>query len=1262
MGSRRGKRTRRHRAVPIVGVGASAGGLEAFRKLLAALPVDTGMAYVLVQHLDARHDSILAELLAKGSRMPVSEVKADTAVEPNHVYVTPGRRDVTIQDGLLKLIPRTRTRGQHMPIDTFLRALAEAQGNKAIGVILSGTASDGTLGIKAIKAQGGIAFAQDPGTAAYDGMPRSAIASGCVDLVLPPARIAQELSRLSRPPYVITPPREQEPGESPPSKERGRHGLETILAALRKASGADFSAYKPATIKRRIARRMALVHFDKLADYARYLEGHADEVQALYHDCLITVTSFFRDPEAFEALCEKVLPGLLKARPAGAPLRVWVPACSTGEEVYSIAMCLLEGGGEVKGSPPFQVFATDLSESALEKARAGSYPESIAQDVSRERLGRFFTKVDAGYRVSKAIRDICVFARHDLTRDTPLSHMDLITCRNVLIYLEPRLQQTVLARFHYALGPSGVLLLGASETAGASPELFAPVDKKHRIYSKRPDSAAAALHFRLPRLDGRERPDTGPVAAGPGTRAERPREADRILLARYTPPSVIVDGKDDIVEFRGQTDPYLEHTHGRASLNVFAMVRKGLLLELRQAIHEARKRKAPVRKEGLSLRRRGQLPNLDLEVIPLKESGDRSLLVIFEARAETRVEGRRPSGRRPGAADARENATLRQELAEATRYLQAVTQEHEAASEELQASNEEVLSANEELQSINEELETAKEELQSSNEEMTTLNQELRDRNRQLAHALDYANGIVETVRDPLLILDAGLRVERANRSFYDYFRVTPEETAGRHLYELGKGVWDIPALRHALEEVLPKDARFEDFEVAHEFPGLGRRTLMLNARKLLHDSGHERILLAIEDRTEIRKAEEGREKLLGLEQQARERAEHADRIKDEFVATVSHELRGPLSAMMGWVHILRDERIDDAIRERGRAAIERGVRTQSRLIEELLDYSRMVRGKFQLAPRLMDLVPVAEAAMVAVRSAAEAKGIRLELVTEAKAAMVHGDPDRLQQVLWNLLSNAVKFTPRDGRVEIWIGRAGTDLHVRVSDNGQGIPRDFLSHVFERFRQAEGTRSRTQRGLGLGLAIVKEMVELHGGTVQAESLGEGQGTVVTVTLPIPPLLMEPGGGTVEEPSERSMSEAAWSDIGRTALEGRRLLVVEDDADSREMLVSLFAQCGAEVSAAASAAEAMEALQRAIPEILVCDVGLPGEDGHEFIRKVRALDAESGGRIPALALTAYAGPEDRGKALAAGFDQHVPKPAAPAELVAKVALLVAPRRR
>jgi two-component system CheB/CheR fusion protein len=1253
-------------AFPIVGVGASAGGLEAFRQLLAALPVNTGMAYVLVQHLDPRHDSILAELLAKGSRMPVAEVKEDTAVEPNHVYVTPGQHDVTIQGGMLKLVPRTSTRGRHMPIDSFLRTLAEAQGSKAIGVILSGTASDGTLGVKAIKAEGGIAFAQDPGSAAYDGMPRSAIASGCVDLVLPPERIAQELSRLSHHPYMITPPREERADEPMPSLEKGKDGLQTVLALLRKASGTDFSAYKPATIKRRIARRMALVHVEKLEAYARYLEGHPDEVQALHQDCLITVTSFFRDPEALQVLCDEILPRLLKDRPPGAPIRVWVPGCATGEEVYSIVICLLERAGEAKGNPSFQVFATDLSETALEKARAGSYPESIARDVSRERLARFFTKVDGRYRVSKAIRDMCVFARHDLTKDPPFSRLDLITCRNVLIYLEPRLQQRVLAIFHYALQPSGFLLLGALETAGASQDLFAPVDKRHRIYSKRPTTAPAVLGFAaVPRGgDGREQREAGPEAAKLEPHEQLPQEVDRILLARYGPAGVIVDEKDNIVEFRGQTDPYLEHTHGRATFNLFKMARKGLLLEIHQAIQEARKKDAPVRKDGLSLRHRGQLRRLDLEVIPLKGSPEkeRFLLVLFEARLEARVRRGRHAERPPRAAlaDAKETSRLREELAEATRYLQSVMQEHEAASEELQASNEEVLSANEELQSINEELETAKEELQSSNEELTMLNQELQDRNLQVGRALDYANGIVETVRNPLLILDAGLRVQRANRTFYEYFRVAPEETVGRLLYELGKGQWDIPVLRQALEEVLPKDARFEDFEIEHDFPRIGRRTLVLNARKLCHDSGQESILLAIEDKTEVKKTEETREALLGMEHQARMRAEMADRIKDEFVATLSHELRGPLNAIVGWVHILRAGGIDKATSERGMEAIERGVKAQTRLIEELLDYSRMAMGKLHLAPRLMDLVLVAGAAIEAVRPAVEAKEIGLEFVTEFPTAMVHGDPDRLQQVLWNLLSNAVKFTPRGGRVEVWIGRMGTYLNFRVRDTGQGISRDFLPHVFERFRQADGPPRRTQGGLGLGLAIVKELVELHGGTVEVDSPGEGQGTSVTVSLPIPPLLLEPKDSEAEPPTEPSRPETAWIEPGRTMLEGVRLLVVEDEADSREMLVAAFEQCGAKVSAVASAGEGIEAFQRAPPEVIVCDIGLPGEDGHEFIRKVRALEAERGGRIPALALTAYAGREDRRKALAAGFDLHVPKPAEPAELVAKVAALAGPR--
>jgi two-component system CheB/CheR fusion protein len=751
------------------------------------------------------------------------------------------------------------------------------------------------------------------------------------------------------------------------------------------------------------------------------------------------------------------------------------------------------------------------------------------------------------------------------------------------------------------------------------------------------------------------------VAAKAGPREELPREADRILLAKYAPAGVIVDEKDEIVEFRGDTEPYLEHAHGRASLNLFKMARKGLLLEMRRVIQEARKKDAPARKEGVSLRYRGHVRRLDLEVVPLRGSLEkaRSLLVLFAERPVTRSpRGGRARGRPPvgDRAEAKASASLRRELSEATRYLEAVTEQHEAANEELQASNEEVLSANEELQSINEELETAKEELQAGNEELATLNQELQGRNLQLERALEYANGIVETVRNPLLILNAGLRVERANRSFYDYFRVTAGETVGRLVYELGEEQWDIPALRQMLGELLRRAAPVEDVEVEHEFPRVGHRTLIVNARKLHRESGHESILLAFEDKSAARNTEIEREALFALEQQARQRAELADRIKDEFMATLSHELRGPLSAMVGWVQVLGAGGLDEATRERGRAAIERSANAQTRLIEDLLDYSSVVAGKLSLSPQLMDLVPVAGAAIEAVRSAAEAKGIRIELSTDAGAALVRGDPDRLQQVLWNVLSNAVKFTPRDGRVEVWIGRVGDSLHVRVSDTGQGISGDFLPHVFERFRQQDGTSRRRQGGLGLGLAIAKELVELHGGTVHADSPGEGQGATITVVLP---LAAGPGDGDPLAP-RGSTPERAWTVNDPDALKGVRLLVVEDEADSREMLAMVFTRSGATVTAAASAGEAMEAMRRATPDLLVCDIGLPGEDGYELIRRVRTLEAEKGGRMPALALTAYAGPAHRQQALAAGFDKQVSKPVVPAELVSQAALLAGPR--
>jgi two-component system CheB/CheR fusion protein len=1373
---------------PVVGIGASAGGLDAFRQLLGALPPDVGMAYVLVQHLHPKHDSILAALLSKSTAMKVAEVTEDVRVQPNHVYVIPPSQDIVLVEGTLKLVPRSGNGSAHMPIDSFLRTLADAQGSQGIAVILSGMASDGTLGLAAIKAGGGITFAQEPGSAIRQDMPRNAIAGGCVDFVLPPERIAQELTRLGRHPYLSP----GEEGVPPPTAATGAgdddSAFATILSLLKKTTGVDFEAYKKATLQRRVARRMAVNRVETMADYARRLQDDEGEAEALYDDCLISVTSFFRDPDVFEALSDNLLPVLLQGRPPESPLRVWVPGCATGEEAYSIAICLLEQAGGMAGNPSFQIFATDLSESALKKARAGVYLENIAQSVSPERLGRFFAKVDGHYQISKAIREACVFARHDVTRDPPFSRMDLISCRNLLIYLEPRLQERMIASFHYALNPSGCLVLGPAEGGGASSALFSRFDERHKIFKRKATALPARFHFVAgASAAGRS---AAPVVLMPkaAVRSEVPREADRMLLARYGPAGVVVDEALNIIEFRGDTDPFLEHAHGQASLNLIQMARKGLLVDLRQAIEQARDKRIPARKEGLQIRHRGRVHRVNVEAIPIegRAATERCLLILFETDRESAGAASTaqpaPDGDAPAGTRDDKTTQLEQKLAETSQYLHSVLREHETALEELQSTNEEALSSNEELQSVNEELQTAQQEIQSANEELATLNQELQDRNAQLGllnddllnllgsvnipilmvgkdlqlrrftpaaenlfsllpsdvgrplgdvrtyleapdlvrevreviegakvgerevqdrdgrfyvmriwpymtrentidgavvvlmdvdalrrgaqdvqRALDRARAIVATVREPLVILDGELRVEQANRAFHQTFQAAPEEVLGRPFTELGRGQWDRPDLRAALADVLAKDTAFEDFELEQDFPALGRRTMCLNARRLPHEhGGAARLLLAIEDRTAVKLAEKGREAVLALEHSARERAETADHLKDQFVATVSHELRGPLTAILGWSHILSEAgaTLDAATLAKGLATITRSVTAQERLIADLLDHSRVVTGNLQLTRRPLALFAVAEAAIESVRAAAEAKDIELDLSGDRAASVILGDPDRMQQVLWNLFFNAVKFTPRHGRIQIWMGRVGTQVHLTVSDTGQGIRKDFLPHVFERFRQQDGAPQPGHAGLGLGLTLVRELVELHGGTVRAESPGPGQGATFTLVFPIPALLLQAPGGEAKVVTEREpmalRTTPGEHDAARLA--GLSVLVVDDEADVRESLTGLLERHGARVRGAAAVEDAFAALRAEVPDVLVSDIGMQGEDGYELVRRLRQLPPAEGGEVPALAVSAYAREEDRRKAVAAGFQAHLSKPVPPAELLAHVARL------
>jgi two-component system CheB/CheR fusion protein len=976
----------RERDFGIVGVGASAGGLEAFQELLSHLPNDLPLAFVLIPHLDPHHASGLVEILGRVSPLKVVEAADGMAAQVGQVAVIPPNTTLTIIDGVLRVTQRQSVHRQSRPIDLFLRSLAEDAGSRAIGVVLSGGLSDGALGVAAINAAGGVTFAQDPDSAKHDSMPRSAISSGAIDFVLPPAGIARELARIGVHPYVGRQRGDRQRTEAP-DEERALQG---IVRMLRGDGGIDFAQYRQTTFRRRIARRMLIHRLATLDAYQRQLKKNPAELRALSQDLLIDVTRFFRDPGAFEALQRDVLPSLVKrAVDADQPIRCWAPGCATGEETYSLAIALLEVRGETRTQAPIHLFGSDASETAIQRARRGVYPKNIEADVSEERLRRFFVRTDDQYQVRKSVRDLCVFARHDVLADPPFSNVDLVACRNLLIYLEPPAQKRVMRTFHYALKNEGILLLGGSETVGAFADLFGVVDKKHRIYAKKATSVRLELGAVAgprgaeplqPTAPESQRPDAG---RGASDAVYLQREVDRILLGRYAPAAVLVNEAMEVLQFRGHTSPFLEPAPGHATFNVLRMAREGLLMPLRTTIAAVRKGKTVVRHDGLHVKQNGTFLRVDLEVRPVgSASGGRNYLVLFEEAHRHAREGPKQAGRSkpPNVrASAAENETLRHELASTKEFLQSLVEEREAANEELRSANEEILSSNEELQSTNEELQTAKEELQSTNEELNTVNEELQHRNTELTQlnddltnvlasvslpmviadsagavrrftaragtlfnltaadvgrplrtvrpnlgdisdlhelcmkvidtaiptgreaqdrdgnwwnvtvrpykttenqivgavivltdvtilkgkldditiARDYAEGIVDTVRSPLVVLNADLSVMSANPAFYKAFKVDREEIVGAFIYDLGNRQWNIPALRQALTAVGEQDATLTDFEVTHEFRSLGRRTVALNARQIhWKDQPTGTILLSFEDITERRESE----------------------------------------------------------------------------------------------------------------------------------------------------------------------------------------------------------------------------------------------------------------------------------------------------------------------------------------------------------------------------------------------------------------------
>jgi two-component system, chemotaxis family, CheB/CheR fusion protein len=796
----------------IVAIGASAGGLEAFTELVRALPANTGMAFVLVQHLDPTHHSMLTELLAKSTAMSVSEVKNGMKVQANHVYVIPPNCMMTIADRVLQLNPREDVYATRMTVDHFMRSLAEDQGPRCVGVILSGSGTDGTLGLGEIQAQGGVTFAQDETTARHDGMPRSAIAAGTVDFVLPPKEIARELVRIAANRFVL--PLDREEAEQEQEQAREPHpAIHTIFQLLRKSSGVDFTYYRHTTIRRRIQRRMVVHKIESLDDYVKYLQQNPAEVKALYQDMLINVTSFFRNPAVFDSLKSVAYPAILKNRPRDTTIRVWAPGCASGEETYSLAITLLEFLGDKASEIPIQLFGTDVNEASIIKARTGIYPENIQGDVSAERLRRYFSKTETGYRVTKTIRDMCIFAQHNVLYDPPFSQLDLICCRNVLIYLEPVLQKKIVSLFHYALRPAGFLTLGISEGVGSSTNLFSLVDRSSKIFAKKAIASHVPVNFSVDRklgelsLNPRAVRGTGePSWSYPDFQ----KECDRRLLAQYAPATVFVNQDLEVIHSRGELDPYLKLPSGRASLSILRMVREGLLSELRNAVAQATRQTATVRRKNVVIKNGKTSQTIELEVVPLHMGNlkERYFMIVFhdsdsrEREKESRAGGRRGKTKEAAQSEARDRriARLEQELAATKEYLQSVIESQEATNEELQSANEEILSSNEELQSTNEELETAKEELQSTNEELTTVNDELRNRNTEITQTNSDLNTLLAVSGIGMLMLNNDLTIRRFTSSAQKIFGLIPADV-GRPFRNI-KPTIDMPDIGPMIEKV----------------------------------------------------------------------------------------------------------------------------------------------------------------------------------------------------------------------------------------------------------------------------------------------------------------------------------------------------------------------------------------------------------------------------------------------------------------------------
>ena len=1338
---------------PVVGVGASAGGLPALLRLFENMPAGTEMAFVVILHLSPKHNSSADAILQRATRMPVIQVTSRVEIEPGHVYVIAPNQQMSMMDGLLLVDELDRPRGKHIAIDMFFRTLAEVHRERAIAIVLSGTGADGAVGLTRVKEQGGVTMVQAPADAEHDGMPTAAIRTGAVDFVLPAVEMPQKLIELWNNARTIEMPPPGE-GETPvahvatgDAAANAEDALHDIISMLLKHTGHDFRNYKRATVLRRIERRLQVRAVATLPEYRDLLAADAHEHKALLDDMLISVTNFFRDREAFESLERDVIPELFKDKGPLDEVRAWVAACATGEEAYSLAMLMADQAALSEQPPSFQVFASDIDDSAIDSARAGSFPASIITDVAPARLRQYFNKDDDRYRIRKSIRDRILFASHNLLRDPPFSRLDLISCRNLLIYLNRDVQVRVLQMFHFALKPGGYLFLGSSESAESVADFFVPVDKKNRIYRAR--GASRTVHYQTPAnaTFGARVAETHPHKPV-NKRAFSYADLHRRALAQFAPPSAIIDREGNIVHMSEQAGQFLRLAGGEPSRSLLSLVLPELRLELRSAMYQAAQSDTSIECRPIDLPGKPELGAVAMTVRPFRDDEAETdfLLVLFNRheQAPDRVEAPRLSGGHDVVL-----AQLEAELQRKREQLQETIENSEISTEELRASNEELQAINEELRSATEELETSKEELQSVNEELITVNYELKVKVEETGKANDDLNNLIASTDIATIFVDSGMRIKRFTPRAADLFSIIASDI-GRSLLDLTHKLdydqlaedvsasfdtlrlverevrssegrcyivrllpyrtnedriegavmtfFDITARRQAEEQARASEARMRMVaESANDYAIItqdeeGRVTSWNKGAENLFGYTEQEMLGQPLDRLfvpedvakgvpadELRRAREDgraederwhmrkdgsrffcsgvttplrngnfygyakiardetarvhheheREKVLGREQAVRSEVEHTAALKDEFLSVMSHELRHPLNMININVELLArmpEIRKSPAFM-RAATVIRNAVMSQAKIIDDLMDMSRVRTGKLSLTMAPVALGPLVQGIVDVARADPAARDQEIVVTGGIDGVHVMADVVRIEQVVMNLLSNAVKFTPAGGRIEVRLGCDKGAARVDVIDSGQGIAPSFLPHVFDMYGQSMSVTTRSKGGLGIGLALVREILALQGGRVEAFSEGIGKGARFSFWLPLlDSVAAAPPGG-----------EGGLDD----SMAGLRILVVDDMEEMLMVFKSLLEMSGATVFDATSGPKGLEVLETQEIDLLISDISMPEMDGYEFLRRVRAMERYK--ELPAIAISGMRRDHDLARARAAGFSAHIGKP-------------------